>query len=161
MGENLQHYIDNHLVKLDSENINKIGIQLLKIIKDLHSIGYIYNDLKPDNICVGALGTSCRKLQMIDFGLCTKFLSRDGKHIEQCNSSFIGNLLFCSPNILEKKITSRRDDLISLYYLLVYLSSPSQYPFEIYDIPFADNVSQQLKMKKSISLRALSKITDT
>lgn len=56
VGKTLEHYVKNQLITIDDENINKMGIQLLKIMKDLHSIGYTYNDLKPDNICVGKYG---------------------------------------------------------------------------------------------------------
>ena len=43
------------------------------MIKKIHNIGYIYNDIKPENICVGnflQLGTD-HWLKMIDFGLVT------------------------------------------------------------------------------------------
>ena len=31
-------------------DILKIGIQMLKLIEQLHSIGYVHRDIKPDNI---------------------------------------------------------------------------------------------------------------
>ena len=31
----------------------QIGIQLTTLIEKFHSLGLVYNDLKPDNICVG------------------------------------------------------------------------------------------------------------
>ena len=67
LGNTLEHYLYNMLEMLDAENVNKIGIQLIKIIKDVHSVGFVYNDLKPDNICTGKDDDSnSRKLQLID-----------------------------------------------------------------------------------------------
>ena len=49
------------------------------MIEKLHSIGYIYNDLKLDNLCVGnAKERDPESLKLIDFGLCTKYLKNDG-----------------------------------------------------------------------------------
>jgi serine/threonine protein kinase len=31
----------------------KIGIQLINMIERMHNIGYIHNDIKPDNILIG------------------------------------------------------------------------------------------------------------
>ena len=47
-----------------------------------------------------------------------------------------------------------------MYYLLVFLSS-SNFPFEIYDIPFAANVEQLLKLKRSLSVQQISQLTNT
>ena len=53
------------------------------MIEKLHSIGYVYNDLKLDNLCVGAAKEGNPELlKLIDFGLCTKYMDRDGKHID-------------------------------------------------------------------------------
>ena len=63
------------------------------------------------------------EFHLIDFGLASKWMdSETGKHIEQTKTkSFKGNLYFSSTDQLECKRTSRRDDLCSLMYLLIYL----------------------------------------
>ena len=55
---------------------------MINIFEKLHSIGYCYNDLKLDNICIGEINEHDPKyLKLIDFGLSTKFLNEDGTHI--------------------------------------------------------------------------------
>ena len=73
-GPTLESFLVDH--KLNAEQINQVGIQLLNTFQKLHSIGYVYNDLKPDNICLGNYGEEAPGLlKLIDFGLCTPFLS--------------------------------------------------------------------------------------
>ena len=45
--------LDDYEGKLDHEKIIGIGIQMLGILEKFHKIGYVYNDLKGDNICIG------------------------------------------------------------------------------------------------------------
>ena len=61
-------------------------------------------------------------LRLIDFGLCTDYKDGSGQHIkESASGSFTGNFAFASSDQMHFKTTSRRDDLISLSYLLVHL----------------------------------------
>ena len=59
--------------------VNLVGIQLITLLEQIHSVGYIYNDLKPDNICVGEyrLTNTIHKLKLIDFGLATLYLKKN------------------------------------------------------------------------------------
>ena len=51
-----------------------IGIQLINLMEQVHSVGFVYNDLKPENICVGNFEENKpTKLKLIDFGLATSF----------------------------------------------------------------------------------------
>ena len=61
------------------------------------------------------------EIRLIDFGLATKYRDSNNKHLEQTGQSFNGNLAFCSKNALNFMTQSRRDDLISLNYILLYL----------------------------------------
>lgn len=57
-----------------------------------------------------------------NFEYCTEYLTADGKHIQPGKvSKFKGNLAMASKNALNFQRVSRRDDLISLTYLLVYM----------------------------------------
>ena len=94
----------------------------------IHDAGYTYNDLKLDNILVG----DCKELpnykrtlhniRMIDFGLAKKYVDDNGKHVPlQREKQFQGNMIFASKNAFNLHTLSRRDDLHSLCYLLLYL----------------------------------------
>jgi serine/threonine protein kinase len=50
-------------------------------LKDLHSIGYVHNDLKLENLVVG--NKDPNKIYLIDFGLASSFMNADGTHIEK------------------------------------------------------------------------------
>lgn len=59
----------------------RIGLDLVDTLRDVHAAGYVYNDLKPDNILIGdASGTSSsqHKLRLIDFGFAARFRRKDG-----------------------------------------------------------------------------------
>jgi len=93
----------------------------------IHEAGYTYNDLKLDNVLIGEAKElpnhmdSLHKIKVIDFGLAKKYIN-NGMHIE-CGREklFQGNMIFASKNAFNMKTQSRRDDLISLCYFLLYL----------------------------------------
>ena len=92
-------------------------------------MGYVYNDLKPDNILVGNCPTLWKTkdpqnhmLRLIDFGLITPYKMANGKHIEyKTPDKFKGSMLFASKNAFDFTMMSRRDDLIALCYVLIFL----------------------------------------
>merc|ERR1712048_629096 len=58
----------------------------------------------------------------IDFGLAMKYMNEKGEHIPATKERFFqGNLIFASKHCFNLLAHSRRDDLISLSYLLLYL----------------------------------------
>ena len=59
---------------------------------------------------------------LIDFGISKRYLNEEGLHLplHDCND-FSGNIYFSSKNAFQHLTLSRRDDLISLCYLLAYL----------------------------------------
>jgi len=47
-----------------------IGLQLLKRLEDLHKIGIIHNDVKPDNVMISSSQKMCLpRVTLIDLGL--------------------------------------------------------------------------------------------
>ena len=61
------------------------------------------------------------RIIMIDFGITKRFLSDAGEHIECVkNKNFEGNFLFQSHNAFRNLTLTRRDDLISLAYILTF-----------------------------------------
>ena len=69
---------------------------------------------------------------LIDFGFTTSYLdkTRNYKHIVEGQSDrFRGNLVFSSYDQMDYKLTSRKDDIISLTYLLLTMLNANDFPY--------------------------------
>lgn len=98
-----------------------IGIQMLDRLKFLHNKGLIHRDIKPDNFLLGT-GENKNKLYLIDFGFCKKYINDDGKHMDtKMLNNIIGTPHFISLNVHNLIQPSRRDDIESIIYVLIYL----------------------------------------
>ena len=108
------------------KTICNLGIQLLENMKEIHDKGYLYLDLKEDNISL-LLDTIKNKnndinISLIDFGFCVKYTDDEGNHLPEKRCKVrIGNTYYSSINALEGKPVSRKDDLVMLCYLLLNL----------------------------------------
>ena len=103
---------------------------MLDHLETLHECGYVHRDLKPENFVVGIRSTS-HSLTMIDFGLAKQYQTIFGHISCQKNQGLTGTADFASVNAHKGMELSRRDDLISLGYLVVFLlkgSLPWQIP---------------------------------
>jgi casein kinase 1 len=110
---------------------------MLSSLEEIHSAGYVYNNMKLDKILVDFRATLPKdytsqnafehtSLHLIDFGFATKYLQKDKTHIPQeFVSVFRGNMMFGSRDQLRFNATSRKDDIESLMYLIVYLLNGS------------------------------------
>ena len=97
-------------------------------MKSLHSIGYMHNDLKPENIILDK--DRMDKIFLIDFGLSEAFLEHTQEHVEQkTNCGFTGNIMFASLNACRGLSKARRDDLESAFYLIIYLLNRNTLPW--------------------------------
>ncbi|CAD8182715.1 unnamed protein product [Paramecium octaurelia] len=115
LGQNLEQ-IRIKCGNFDTTSILNTGQQMMQLLKDLHHSNIIHRDIKPENFVV-----FCDKLHLIDFGL-SKLYIQDGKHIEfRENKGMIGTARYASINSLKGNEQSRRDDLESVGYLLIYL----------------------------------------
>jgi len=66
---------------------------------------------------------------LIDFGFSQKYLSSKGEHLPMKQiDSFKGNISFSSLNQMNFESTSRRDDLISLAYLMLVSFNGFSFP---------------------------------
>jgi serine/threonine protein kinase len=104
-----------------------IAKQVLERLRDLHKLGYIHNDIKMENIVIGS--SDPNMIYLLDFGACERFQC-DEDHIEQGEKRrFTGNAMFGSVNSCKRKKCSRRDDLESLLFLVIYFVNDSTLPW--------------------------------
>jgi serine/threonine protein kinase len=98
-----------------------LTIQLIDIMKSVHNKGYIHRDIKADNFVID--NTLKNKVYCIDFGLSTRYLKRNSdNHIPMTNNhKFCGTARYSGINSHLGNSQSRRDDLESIGYLLIYL----------------------------------------
>ena len=103
------------------KNLCLIAIQLIERLEYIHSKNIIYCDVKPENFMIGIKDPNV--IYIVDFGLCKKYRSsKTGKHmLPRTTKKLYGTLKYCSVNALRGKEQSRRDDLISLGYVLIFL----------------------------------------
>ncbi|GBP89106.1 Casein kinase I isoform alpha [Eumeta japonica] len=100
--------------------------QMLGRVEYIHCKCFIHRDIKPDNFLMG-IGRHCNKLYMIDFGLAKKFRDlRTRTHISyREDKNLTGTARYASINAHLGIEQSRRDDMESLGYVLMYFNRGS------------------------------------
>jgi serine/threonine protein kinase len=94
--------------------------QLINIMRQIHSVFVIHCDVKPDNFM--CYNDGLLKLVIIDFGMSRLFVDsqQTTKHLpNKISDSLFGTPKYASYNVHLGHKYSRRDDLISIGYLLM------------------------------------------
>lgn len=104
------------------KTLSLLALQILRRIEALHEKGILHRDLKPENIVMGIKETGEGIAYLIDFGLSEPYLDQNGKHIPFSKKAKGGGTLYYLSVYGHLGIeASRRDDLISLGYMMVHL----------------------------------------
>ena len=125
LGPSLEDLFDVCQNKFSLKTILSLGDQMLCRIEFLHSMNLIHRDIKPDNFLMG-LNDNKSIVYICDFGLCKMFVDQNGKHIPfKEGKTLTGTSRYASINSHLGYEQSRRDDLESLAYSLIYFSRGS------------------------------------
>ena len=118
-----------------------IGVEMVKRLETMHQKGILHRDLKPNNLTWGNFNNSYNNISinnninknnyekldintiyLIDFGLsCSYWENNLKKHYRMSQGlNFVGTLRYASLNSHKGIRQSRRDDLESMIYILIY-----------------------------------------
>lgn len=105
---------------LSINKINTIMVTLIRILKSIHSKLVIHRDIKPQNVML-----KNGELYLIDFGFATFYVDECSNHLvdDGNHQNIIGTPKYVSFHIHCGYLPSRRDDLISLGYMYIYLAN--------------------------------------
>ena len=113
--------IFNKRTKFSVKTTCMLGYQMITVLQYIHDRHIIHRDIKPDNFVMGANENNAH-LYLLDFGLAKKY--RSSRTLIQYplikKKKLTGTARYASIHALEEMEQSRRDDLESVGYVLMY-----------------------------------------
>ena len=113
--------IFNKRKKFSVKTTCMLGYQMVNVLQYIHDRHIIHRDIKPDNFVMGANENNAH-LYLLDFGLAKKY--RSSRTLVQYplikKKKLTGTARYASIHALEELEQSRRDDLESVGYVLMY-----------------------------------------
>ena len=108
-----------HIKPLDNEKKKYIMRTCIEMLESIHKHFVIHRDIKPHNFMIRD-----GELFLIDFGLATFYIGPDGDHIEDViTENLVGTPKYISYNVHCGHLPSRRDDMLSLGYMFLWLEN--------------------------------------
>ena len=154
LGYSLDTLFNKSKFKFSLKTIIMLAIDLISLIETLHNNHILHRDLKPDNILIGTTGKE-HLLYLVDFGLSKKYIN-DGEHIEpKKNKSLIGSMRYASIRNHKGYEQSRRDELESIGYILLYFLKGGNLPWN--GLPGSDKTE---KCNKILEVKKNTKLID-
>lgn len=122
LGPSLEKLFNFCRRKFTLKTVLMLGHQMIDRIEYVHQMSHLHRDLKPDNFVVNS--QNGLDIYLIDFGLARRycqFINNKVEHVPCVRmQSFTGTARYASIGAQQQFTTSRKDDLESLGYILVY-----------------------------------------
>ena len=121
LGQSLEDLFQSQQKKFSLKTVAMIGIQILDRLEYIHEKNFLHRNIIPKNFALG-LRNKSHIIYILDFGLSKKYRhSKTKQHMPMLRKKkFIGKARYASINSLRCYEQSRRDDLESLGYVLLY-----------------------------------------
>lgn len=119
LGSCIYKYLNNYTDELKFVKVKNVALKMINAIEQVHKLGIIHRDIKPDNFL---MTLNNKDVKLIDFGLAKQFITNNGSHkINTKTSTIVGTLRYISYYVHDLNTPSRRDDIISFVYSIVYI----------------------------------------
>ena len=124
LGKTLNELFKEHYSNFDIKDITMSSIQILERLKFVHSKNIILCDVQPKNFCLGPKNYEniiyIKNLENAQYFRNKKTLQHNKNKFGSENKNLYLSSKFSSINGMRKNSLSRRDDLESLGYILIY-----------------------------------------
>lgn len=121
LGASLETMYQYYNKKLSLGTVVSCAIQMIERLQQVHERGIIHRDMKPHNFMIG-LGARASTIYLADFGLAKVFNRKNGHILYKEGKYCVGTARYVSINDHLGIQQSRRDDLESLGYVIIYLA---------------------------------------
>lgn len=120
LGHNLYREMLENKQGFSLSCVIKIAEQMIERLKFIHSKGILHRDIKPEQLLLSMSGD---EIYLVDYGLSCKYIRKKAHKTFKDHVCTVGSVYFASLHSHLGHEQSRRDDLESLFYTLLFLKN--------------------------------------
>lgn len=156
LGLSLEELFKHCNKKFSLKTVLMLADLLIGRIEFIHYKNFVHRDIKPDNFMFGRKMQAIKNLYIIDYGLAKQYRNAITYTHNKMTSgkSLVGTARYCSLNAHIGFEQSRRDDLESIGYCLVYFAK-GQLPWQGMPGTKEEKYAAIKAMKETISVTEL------
>ncbi|KRX23366.1 Tau-tubulin kinase 1 [Trichinella nelsoni] len=119
----------------------EFGYNFVEALEEVHNAGYLHRDVKPGNFVLKN-AENLLHICIIDFGVAIKIENNDESESKN-KIHFVGTLRYASTNVHKRKPYGRHDDLLSMFYTFLEISSGK--------LPWAEDDDEEIVALKKLN----------